>query len=269
MTQPVSSRDARFLSEYIDGQLKPGPRARLEARLEVEAGLRQALDDMARTCRLLRSQEPLHVPRSFILTPAMVGGRKPAPPPTYPVFGLVSAMATVLLILVLAGDWLSARGLFSGALSGGAPDQVVMMGAPVEAEAQPAFEMAVEAQVTATPEMLLESAPPEQPAPSAKSMTETTADENARNMAPEGESGPAASLMGAAQAETGEAAGMGAAESLDTYPTPEIYPYPEMSGKTAALFGMPRPLLTILEFLLAVAAVVFLVLFVAWRRRAF
>jgi anti-sigma factor RsiW len=273
MNQPVSPRDARLISEYIDGQLKPGPRARLEARLEADAGLRQALDDLARTCQLLRSQEPVRVPRNFILTPAMVGGRKPASPPTYPVFGLVSAMATVLLILVLAGDWLSGRGLFPGT-PGAAQLNQAMMAAPVaemavSEEIQVEGEVASEPQTTATPGSAQESAPVEPPAPSAKSAPGTAADEGARNMAPAdaaGDTGPDAALMGAAEAETVEATGMGAPETTEVYPYPDSYPYPEMSQE-GTLFGIPRLLLTVIELLLAAAAIAFLVLFLARRSR--
>ncbi len=211
MTQPVSPRDARLLSEYLDGQLKPRLRTRLEARLEAESGLRQALDDMARTCRLLRSQEPLRAPRNFTLTAAMVGGKKPAPPPTYPVFGLVSAVTALLLILVLTGDWLS-RGVFLSrpeallmsqvageeqavgeSASEPMPGAEAMMTGAVEAQPAaeaPALEMAVEAQPTATPEPLLRT-PDAQPAPSAKSAADTSADESARSMAPADQAAPA------------------------------------------------------------------------------
>jgi anti-sigma factor RsiW len=275
MNQPISPRDARLLSEYIDGQLKPGPRARLEARLEADAGLRQALDDLARTCQLLRSQEPLRVPRSFILTQAMVGGKKPAAAPTYPVFGLVSAMATVLLILVLAGDWLSGRGLFPGMPGVSQPNQA-LMAAPVaemavSEEIQVEEEMASEPQTTATPRLAQESVPAEAPAPSAKSAPGTAADESARELSPAdaaGETGPDAALMGAAEAETVEAAGMGAPETTEVYPYPDSYPYPEMS-QGFTLFGIPRLLLTVIELLLAAAAVAFLVLFLAKRARLF
>ncbi len=230
---------------------------------------------MARTCRLLRSQEPLRAPRNFTLTLAMVGGIKPAPPPTYPVFGFVSAMAALLLILVLAGDWLNGRGVFLSRPEAVGVSDVMLAEQPLEAmavqeeapEAQPLLEMAVEAQVTATQEMAL-AAPGEQPATSAKSAPETSIDESARNMAPPpGEGEAAAVLPEDADISAETAAGMGASDTAETYPYPDIYPYPEMETLRSAptLLGIPRPLLTVLEVLLAVAAVAFLVLFLLRR----
>lgn len=258
----ISPRDSRLLSDYIDGQLKPRLRARLEERLETEADLRQALDDMARTCRLLRSQETLRAPRNFILTPAMVGGRKPAPPPVYPVFGLVSAMTALLLILVLAGDWLSRGGVLAPRPEAMEISQVMVEEQPVqpmeameeeqvadESTSEPLLEMAVEAQPTAAADAMLA-------APSAKSAADPSAEESARSMAPSEEAAPAD------LAET--AAEMGA----EAYPYPEIYPYPEAEEGETTLFGMPRLLLTGVEALLGAAALAFLVLFLVRRAKA-
>jgi hypothetical protein len=291
MDQMISPRDRRLISDFIDGQLKPDQRTRLEARLEAEASLRQALDDMARTCRLLRSQEPLRAPHNFTLTQAMVRGRKPAPLPTYPVFGLVSAVTALLLILVLAGDWLSTRGIImpqpnvlemtqvmsaqqpAGEAADFEAEQVgeesnLEPTAVAEAvEAQPMLEMAVEASATATPE-LLQAAPVEQPEPSAKSAPQesppgTAADESARSMAP---ADAAESATGLLEAGADNAAGMG----MQTYPYPDIYPYPEMDELRSAptLFNMPRLLLTMIEILLGVAAAAFLVVFLLRRVKA-
>ncbi len=98
---PLSPRDWELLSAYLDGELTPRERARLEVRLEREPGLRQALQRMAQTRAVLRRTPRLRAPRSFALTPAMVG-QQPALPS---VMRWVSLAATVLLLFVLAGDF--------------------------------------------------------------------------------------------------------------------------------------------------------------------
>jgi hypothetical protein len=104
MKNNLSSRDWELLSSYIDGQLSNGKRAQLEARLQVNPDLRAALDDLTRTRAMLRSLPRVKVPRSFKLTPEMVGQREPRR--LYPFFQLASALTSVMLVLVLLTDFL-------------------------------------------------------------------------------------------------------------------------------------------------------------------
>ena len=110
MNSQLSSRDWEYLSAYLDRQLKPKEIASLEARLSVDPGLSAALGEIQRTRDVLRSLPRMRAPRNFTLTPQMVGQRSPlrARPAARlaPVFGFASALATFLLILVVAGDFL-------------------------------------------------------------------------------------------------------------------------------------------------------------------
>jgi hypothetical protein len=113
MTEKIRPRDWEALSAYLDGRLSPRERARLEARLQASADLRTALDELRRTRAVLRAAGKVRAPRSFTLTPAMLGEVSR----TSPAFGLFSAMrltavlATALFLLVLVGDLLSGVGL--------------------------------------------------------------------------------------------------------------------------------------------------------------
>jgi anti-sigma factor RsiW len=102
MTNKISTREWEAISAYLDGQLAPKERSRLEARLQANAELRTALDEMRRTRAVLRSQPRLRAPRNFTLTTKMVGVR-PAPR-GFPALRLVSAFASILLVFVLVGD---------------------------------------------------------------------------------------------------------------------------------------------------------------------
>ncbi len=112
MMNNISPREYEQLSAYLDGQLNERDRLRLEARLRTAPELSSALEDLRRTRQLLRSLPPMKAPRSFKLTPQMVGEVR-RPRPIFPVFQFASALATLLLVLVLAGDLLGFR--FGGA----------------------------------------------------------------------------------------------------------------------------------------------------------
>lgn len=68
--------DLELLSGYIDNQLGPAERAKLERRLGVEPRLRAELEDLRTTASVLRSLEPLRPPRSFTLSPATATRRR-------------------------------------------------------------------------------------------------------------------------------------------------------------------------------------------------
>ena len=107
MTTKISPHEGELLSAYLDGQLTPKERARLEARLREDAQLRSLLVELRRTRAILRSQPRLRAPRNFMLTPQMAGKPARTPPRAYPALRLASVLAGVLFVLVLAGDLLT------------------------------------------------------------------------------------------------------------------------------------------------------------------
>jgi len=100
---PVSNRDLVLLSQYLDQQLNPAQRARLEARLSQEADLRETLETLRKTRMVLRSMPRARAPRNFTLTEQRIPARVS---PLVPYLSWASAVATLLLALILMGDWL-------------------------------------------------------------------------------------------------------------------------------------------------------------------
>ncbi len=107
----ITSRDWETLSAYLDGQLTGKEKARLEARLEDDPRLQRALDALQRTRSLVRSLPRMKAPRNFTLTPEQVGRRQPARERLFSAFRLASAVASLLFVLVVMGDFLGAPGL--------------------------------------------------------------------------------------------------------------------------------------------------------------
>lgn len=105
MKAAISPRDLELLSAYLDQQLKPAEHARLQARLQTEPELAASLEGLRTTRQMLRSLPRLRAPRHFTLTPAMAG-KKPSQPVFLPGLRLASVLAAVLLVFVLAGDYI-------------------------------------------------------------------------------------------------------------------------------------------------------------------
>ncbi len=159
MKKQISSRDWETLSVYLDGQVRPRARASLEARLQTDPSLSAALDELRRTRNVLRSLPRLRAPRNFTLTPQMAGQPRVIASRLYPAFRLASALASLLFVLVVAGDFLGLGGMATAPLKEAVAPQIEF--AIQEAEALPAME-AVEMPVAAEAED--EAAEPPAPA---------------------------------------------------------------------------------------------------------
>ncbi len=138
MTMNISPRDWEALSALLDDQLNPNERARLERNLKDRADLRTALEELRQTRALLRSAPRLRAPRNFMLKAEMVGLRKPASSISrwLPAMRLTSAVASLMLIVVLLGDFLLA-GRQAGSMMAAQPQDVSVL-----REAPPAMEAA-------------------------------------------------------------------------------------------------------------------------------
>jgi len=71
MNRQLSPKDWQLLSEYVDEQLSARQKEALEQRLQVNAELRQGLEEMRQTRIILRSLPRRKVPHNFTLTRAM------------------------------------------------------------------------------------------------------------------------------------------------------------------------------------------------------
>jgi hypothetical protein len=146
MRQTPSFRDVEKLSAYLDGQLKPSEKARLESRLQSDPELASILKELRQTRGLLRQLPKRRAPRNFTLTPKMVG-QKPPLPRTYPAFRFATVLATLLLFFTFATNFMAPHLIRTAAPfpygiggGGGADPEMELQAATAEA-AQPALEM--------------------------------------------------------------------------------------------------------------------------------
>ncbi|MDH3944505.1 MAG: hypothetical protein OEV06_10470 [Anaerolineae bacterium] len=91
------------LSAYLDGELPDKQRIDLEARLLENDDLQAAFDRLRWTRALLRNTPRLIRKRSFTLTPEMAAAHA-KPTGLFPTMRLVSALATILFVIVVGGD---------------------------------------------------------------------------------------------------------------------------------------------------------------------
>ena len=123
----ISPRDLERLSAYLDGALQARDRDQLQRRLRAEAALASALKDLEGMRALVQRVPQRRPPRSFTLTQAMVGAEPKRSFAGWNSLNLVSAVATLMLVIVLAGDF------WAGGL------QPLDAGAPAAEEAPQAF----------------------------------------------------------------------------------------------------------------------------------
>jgi len=227
MHNSLSPKDYETLSAYLDGQLSPRDRAKVESRIQTRPEWRTEFEELRSTRLLLRSLPKHRAPRNFTLTPAMVAGRQRQAPRAYPFFRLASAVASALLIVVFASDLainLTAQSLARSAASAPAP-----AAAPAERtltdQGTAATEMMQEAPLLTAPQQALPTQAAAAAATPTPEATATQAQEMALNAAPA--AGPTEPVSG------------GCTEGCEPQPTPT----PE-EGFNAA--GVPNSTETIL-----------------------
>lgn len=161
MKARISPLDLELLSAYLDQQLDARARAGVEARLKAEAELRAVYEELRQTRLMLRSLPRVRAPRNFTLIPEQVSQarvREPARRQVFPVFQFASALASLLLMIVLVGDYLSLR-----ALPTSAPSEPGLLAREADMTAE--MEQAVEDRGLATesPEVLMKVEGAEEP----------------------------------------------------------------------------------------------------------
>jgi hypothetical protein len=102
MKNQITPRDYELISAYLDNQLGNQERALLESRLKADPELRNELQEITKTRLLIHNLPKLRAPRNYYVRAEAVRVR-----PTQrlaPVFGIVSAVASILLALVVFGS---------------------------------------------------------------------------------------------------------------------------------------------------------------------
>ena len=99
MKVQLSPKEWQQISEYLDDQLSPKDKNRLEERIRVSPDLRSGLEELRHTRLVLRSVPQRKVPHNFTLTPEMVRPRSISR--LFPVLSFSSALATILMVVTL------------------------------------------------------------------------------------------------------------------------------------------------------------------------
>lgn len=106
MKASISRRQLEALSAYLDGELSPAKKNTVEGWLADDARLQIALEDLRCARQTMRQAPKIRAPHNFTLTAEMVE-TKVAAARLYPAMQLVSAVASVLFVLVISGDLIS------------------------------------------------------------------------------------------------------------------------------------------------------------------
>jgi anti-sigma factor RsiW len=224
----IAPHDFDRLSAYLDNQLSPAEKARLEARLEREPELKTALGDLRMTVRALRALPTVKPPRSFTLSPAQARTLA-APRRAFPALRLATALAAFAFVIAVVGDF--ATNLAQPARSLAVQVTVVAQkSAPATETLVPPAAAAAAAQgvITETQEAAVESAVA---TPSAADTTRETGTPAIAGLAPAATQGPA---------ESGTAGG-GEAPTLPP-PTPAPSATEEVGRREAiTATATPRP----------------------------
>ena len=100
----MPTKDLELLSAYLDEELKPNDREKLQHRLNQDSLLLDELNHLRRTRAVIRRLPSRKAPRNFTLTAEMVPVRKPVG--NQPIFGFVSAVSILLLLVIFVSDFL-------------------------------------------------------------------------------------------------------------------------------------------------------------------
>jgi hypothetical protein len=168
MNNQFTTRDYELISAYLDNQLSSKDREQFEARLKADPALQKELQGINKTRTLLRTLPKLKAPRNYYIkaeTKRVIPRLRLAP-----VFGIISAVASVILILLIFGST-----FFSGAGPVAMAPAAQEPGETIAVQSQPERSVAKEITPTAeTPMAMMEA--PSIPAPSSTSGAEITSE---------------------------------------------------------------------------------------------
>lgn len=219
--------DDETLSAYLDHALDPGVQTNVAAHLTGCPRCRRELTELRAVVGLLHGLPEPAPPRSFALTPALVRAREPRVIRWLPHLRALTAVAAMLLIVSLAGDYFTRPGTFASETKPAlapAQDQVTAAAKPAAAARAEATKPAGAAATTA-------------PAAGAKAVARTTAQATPAAASSES-SAPAAARAPAPAAPSG--AGAPAPASPST-PAPAGAPAAQGDSPTTNAPSEPAP----------------------------
>lgn len=133
MNTKYSPQDWQRISEYLDGQLSPQEKSRLEARLLTEPDLHMAYSELRQTKILLKSSKSLKSPRNFTITEAQALTIKPVRKNRFlPVLSFSSVLATILMIFAIFFELSSGANLIAKVANEQPAASLAMESAPMD-----------------------------------------------------------------------------------------------------------------------------------------
>ncbi len=110
MKEQLNSHDLILLSAYLDGELDPREKARVEALLQINPEAKETYESLQRTKAVLRSAPLRKAPRNFTLSAASV--QQPRRP-----FFLIPALRFSSVLATLVAVWMFVSQLFPGMMA--------------------------------------------------------------------------------------------------------------------------------------------------------
>ncbi|MEW6178833.1 MAG: hypothetical protein AB1522_02785 [Chloroflexota bacterium] len=156
MKEQLNSNDLILLSAYLDGEVNPREKARVEALLQSDQQAKEIYESLLKTKTVLRNAPLRKVPRNFTLSAAVVQPRRPLI--LIPALRFSSVLATLVAVWMFIGQLLpgwSARPFL-------ASEPVTEMQAVSEAETERTFALPSDSQQT--PPVVYWGGPPQPPA---------------------------------------------------------------------------------------------------------
>jgi anti-sigma factor RsiW len=102
MNNQFSTHDYELISAYLDNQLSAKEREQFEIRLKAEPALRMELQEIGKTRALLRNMPKLKAPHNYFIKVEPVRAKSRLR--LAPLFGVISAIASIILILLIFGS---------------------------------------------------------------------------------------------------------------------------------------------------------------------
>ena len=155
--QSSQDRDLELLSAYLDNELSPSEREKLEHRLATHAHLRRTLVGLRRAQTILTDLPRLKPPRSFILKPKMIGQTRRTPSRLIPMLNYATTIAAILFAVVIGSELATSfQPLAAPAL---VQDQTVGQTESMQAQSAQAQEGAILKSTTETPSVMIAAQP--------------------------------------------------------------------------------------------------------------
>jgi hypothetical protein len=147
MNDSLSPQDLMLISSYLDDQLPPAEKKKVEARIATDPAFRSSVEELRYTRKLLRALPSKRAPRNFTLSAQQVPRRNAFLPQR--ILSFTSAAAAVLTLVVFVGSQFLPA--FLSTKSAAAP-----MAAEAPAEGSQAFSTnRSDAQSTSIPPLIL------------------------------------------------------------------------------------------------------------------